>query len=678
MIFEYLYIKDFMKIKEVEFNLESTNMVILQGGNGHGKSAVFEAMAMLMIGHRKGSSFKHYIRRGTKQFKVKARIVKAPGKNPYDIDIVCSHKTMPPMNKSVTYNGETYRNSDYDTFMRDHFDADLIDNVVLSMQGTNDLSKFKPSQLRDLLTRVFKISFEREKEHVHSLASYAREREKALENQIASLSRSLDILKRDEPILTRPPSEKKLQDLRQEYDRKKKELEKKEQSVHVLDDLSKRISTLQKEAQDQRALLDHYRKDYNRVDKQLQEAREQIQQYKDQKESIQTELKQLSSQEEAQRIIDDAWDKMSELKGQRHNLEHILELVDEGTCPTCKQELPSDWKDNSDEYKKRLQETDTRINELDQQVKEVSDQINKVIRKENELTNKEYNLKVLNHQIVSLEEKFDDLDKNTPWDDLNKTISDKEEEVKTLQVHYAQKEKELQNDIEDKDALVQECQRLSSLLESQTAAFNDYKAKAEILKDNYAKKAEIEKQLQDLRDQDVETHKQKEVREVAEKLVDKYLPTFGVLTAGEKVVKGMHNIITPVLPEWHLRLVPSRDGVYFEYTEGDEEEWSPISLSSGFENALCAIAFKLTLAAYYGLPLMILDEIDAAAVDENSYKVFDSINQFKKVYGIHQIWLVSHKSDVVNQLVQEYGDQVQVYNVHNGEFTHSWIGGATQ
>ncbi|MCA1800702.1 MAG: AAA family ATPase, partial [Actinobacteria bacterium] len=214
LIFTYLEITDFMKIKDATFELSPTEMVVLQGGNGQGKSAVFEAMALILTGHRKSSSVKHYIRRGQPKFTLKAVIHKSPESEPYHIEMTCSHKTMPPMNKVVSYQGNMYQNSEYDTFMKSQFDIDLISNITLTMQGDNSISQFKPSQLRDLLKTVFKISFEKEQESVHGAAGHYRELTRTLTDKSNTLQDTLDILRRDEPILYRPPSQEKLTEKR--------------------------------------------------------------------------------------------------------------------------------------------------------------------------------------------------------------------------------------------------------------------------------------------------------------------------------------------------------------------------------------------------------------------------------------------------------------------------------
>ena len=680
MIFEYLYLKDFMKIKEMEFHLSPTEMIILSGGNGQGKSAVFEAMALILTGHRKGSSVKHYIRRGQKKFHLKAKIRKTPQSPVFDVEMVCSHTTMPPVNKTVTYEDTSYQNSEYDNFMRAHFDVDLISNITLTMQGDNNLAGFKPAQLRDLLKNVFKISFDQEQEQTHRIASHYRERAHSLDKQIKSIQESLEILKKDEPILFRPPSQKKIDEAREAYEKAKERLQELERSTSSLEALEREHKRVQDTALDKWGQVERYEKEHQRIENALQELQKKIEASKAKVEKAEEHISsfELKTSQAINNELETLREGLRDLNNQKHNLEHKLDLLDKGSCPTCNQTLPEDWVSNKEEFVEKLYELEESIKstkQLGDAYKTMLTKVNKAVQTRDQAQKE---VEMQESQLDFMLQSFDRDNSIQQIEYYKKLAQDAQNEADELHGRIQKHYKEMEGLLEEKkevDAQVKETRETLQQLENSR---RNYEAKLEILNDNNARKEEIEHRLKTMTDEDIDVHQDLEVYEVAERLVDKYLPTFGVLTAGEKVVRGMINIIRPVIPSWDLRLSPSRDGVYFEYRENEEDEWSPISMASGFENALCNIAFKMNLTAYYGLSLMILDEVDAAAVDDNSYKVFDSIIQFKRAYDIHQIWLVSHKGEVLRQLIAEYGEQIQMFSIEDGLMTHSWKGGATQ
>lgn len=680
MIFEYLYLKDFMKIKEMEFQLSPSEMIILSGGNGQGKSAVFEAMALILTGHRKGSSVKHYIRRGQKKFNLKAQVRKSLDSPLFEINMTCSHSTMPPVNKVVTYEGISYQNSEYDTFMKTHFDVDLISNITLTMQGENNLASFKPAQLRDLLKTVFKISFDKEQEQTHHIASHYRERASSLDKQIKSINESLEILKKDEPILYRPPSQKAIDNKRAQYEQAQKRLSELEGYTGTLEDLENQYKDISNQAADKWKQVKRYEAEHNKFETNLENLQTKVTEAQKRVESLDEELNEFSVADSnaIYEEIEDLKGSLMELRNSKHNLEHKLNLLDKGSCPTCNQTLPEDWVSNKDEFSQKLKTIETSLQETSAQIQKYKDlmsQLGKVTQSKQDALKQ---LEVHQSQLDFVRESFDRESSQKNIDEYKEKARELDNQAEVIAKDVAERRQEMEGALKERDETAKKVRQLKEELDTLENNRRSYEAKVEILNDNNARKEEIENRLTRLTNEDVEVHQDLEVYEVAERLVDKYLPTFGVLTAGEKVVNGMTNIIRPVIPTWDIRLSPSRDGVYFEYRENEEDEWSPISMASGFENALCNIAFKMNLTAYYGLPLMILDEVDSAAVDDNSYRVFDSITQFKRAYNIHQIWLVSHKGEVLKQLISEYGEQIQMFSIEDGEMTHTWKGGATQ
>ena len=685
MIFTYLSITNFMKLKQVEFELTPGDMIILQGDNGQGKSAIFEAMAFILTGHRKGSSAKHYIRRGEKKFELKAVIRKGPHTDPYEIEVVCAHNTMPPTNKSVTYQGKSYQNSEYDAFMKTQFDIDLINNITLTMQGDNTLEQLRPSQLRDMLKNVFKVSFDVEQEKTHEIASHYREKAYSLNEQIKSMSESLEILKKDEPILFRPPSQNKIDEARESYlqhESKVKELEHKTEGIRQKETELKRLQTDASKKKDQLERFLREREESKKViRKKIDAASAKLDTYKQEMEEAESRLGSTQMVPELEKQLESIHSDIMSSKVAHHDLQHKLGLVDEGNCPTCGQALPDEWVSHRAEYEKRLNELTDEIKTMSTLVQEIEASVSERQSQEVRKRFAEQSIKTYSESLQELEQDYrrlEDAHAGGLWmGDLQLAVNEAEEHYQQYKVQVESDRESLEQDLAD---LKKYQMMMTNAKEEVEGLENDrrsYDAKVEILNDNHARRDKLEQLLKAKNEEDIHIHQDLEVYEVAEKLVDKYLPTFGVLTAGEKVVKGMVNIISPVLATWAMRLIPSRDGVYFEYREGEEDEYSPISMASGFEKALCNIAFKMTLTAYYGLPLMILDEIDSAAVDGNSLKVFDSIIQFKRVYDIHQVWLVSHKREVVAQLIQEYGETTQVYHVDDGDVTHTWKGGAT-
>ena len=90
----------------------------------------------------------------------------------------------------------------------------------------------------------------------------------------------------------------------------------------------------------------------------------------------------------------------------------------------------------------------------------------------------------------------------------------------------------------------------------------------------------------------------------------------------------------------------------------------PIKQASGFEKAILSICFKSVLCEAYNIPFVILDEVDAAASEDNSRRFFDII-----INGglFQQSIIISHKLDV-QETIKGMSDDIISYFVSDGKF----------
>ncbi|MCA1806275.1 MAG: hypothetical protein LC687_00120, partial [Actinobacteria bacterium] len=503
-----------------------------------------------------------------------------------------------------------------------------------------------------------------------------RELTRTLTDKSNALQDTLDILRRDEPILYRPPSQEKLTEKRMRVEKLSEDITQSEKEIEGIARLRESLKMTEARIREKKMLLNSYKKEYDLLQARMTSATQNLDQLKEGIAKTELTLGNLRAKETLKSELMDIREEVAKLTRGSHDIELQLELADKGVCPTCRRDVPEEWKENKEDKQQERQTIERKISQLDDKTQELNDQWQKRMALEASLSKSNSSLEAYTKGLEDAKAQLDDYHEKsyqgaaqTELEVLESDKVDLESKIEAFKRDHSDAISRLESMKKDLGIAKTSLRELEDLK-------RDYESKVEILKDNNKRKEEVDESLFNLRNEEVGAQKKLEVFEVAEKLVDKYLPTFGVLTAGEEVTRGMLGIINPVLPSWDIRLAPSREGVFFEYRENEEDEFSPISMASGFETALCNVAFKLTLTAYYGLPLMILDEIDEAAEDENSYKVFDSISQFRRAYQIHQVWLVSHKKEVVTQLLQEYGQDTQVFHVNDGIFTHTWQGGA--
>ena len=139
-------------------------------------------------------------------------------------------------------------------------------------------------------------------------------------------------------------------------------------------------------------------------------------------------------------------------------------------------------------------------------------------------------------------------------------------------------------------------------------------------------------------------------------------------------MRPSNELVQTIFPNLYIRLFYSKKGIEFFYsTSGvtdedmDKESMLPIKQASGFEKAILSICFKSVLCEAYNIPFVILDEVDAAASEENSRRFFDIV-----INGglFQQSIIISHKIDI-QDTIKGMSDSISAYMVADGDFEHA-------
>ena len=153
-----LHLENFMRISSLDISFEDDTIISISGENGSGKSTIIYAIALCITGYRKGESYRNYVKMGEDTAKV---ILNAELKGypiNYELEIKGNNKTGNPLKKTVTYKGNTYLNSDYDSFMKEQ-ELEYIENLMFLFQGNNDLINSRPTERASLLKKLFQFEF---------------------------------------------------------------------------------------------------------------------------------------------------------------------------------------------------------------------------------------------------------------------------------------------------------------------------------------------------------------------------------------------------------------------------------------------------------------------------------------------------------------------------------------
>jgi chromosome segregation ATPase len=159
------------------------------------------------------------------------------------------------------------------------------------------------------------------------------------------------------------------------------------------------------------------------------------------------------------------------------------------------------------------------------------------------------------------------------------------------------------------------------------------------------------------------------------KVLDKELPNFLIVKTCSKLETEMNTFVQEVFPEFRIRLLQSKRGVEFFYTTDPNNDMEDVKslinskMASGYERSVLGIAFKVALCRAYGLTFAALDEIDAAASDDNSMKTFSSLIN-SNVFD--QMIFITHK-EPTKEMIRSLADDVTCYHVESGAFTNETV-----
>ena len=150
-----LKLENFMCVESADLNFENgVNLIV--GKNGQGKSTILEAISLALLETKRSSSIKEYIQIGkpTADIQLSAEIYGAP----FYIHISIDEKKS-GMDREAEYAGQKYNTSSEVGELLTKLDLKYYANIIMSMQGDNDLTKLKPTARAEYLQRLLNFDF---------------------------------------------------------------------------------------------------------------------------------------------------------------------------------------------------------------------------------------------------------------------------------------------------------------------------------------------------------------------------------------------------------------------------------------------------------------------------------------------------------------------------------------
>ena len=690
-----LHLEHFMKITEADLDLSSA-ITILEGDNGQGKSAVMEAIAVCLAERKRADSVKEFVQKGFEH----AKIVLEMKYNsvPIVFNVVLNVRGGTPLERDVEYEGKHYINSEVTDLIKE-LDFTFYSDIILSMQGQDDIATMTPVQRANLLQRLFQFDFTEKVKGINDKIDEANEAIKLDNSKIDYLNKELVAKKarRDSVVLKEPPFDSSTYYAKQaEQDKLFEELSNTKKIMGEVNELHDKRNDIVEKSNN----LGYKIQDLKQKKETAQAAKNELETFDfDGKSStltleIENLRKEIDSQNASLQMFDESI-KANQTK-QTEVLQNIatcqykdtefakkLSLIERGVCPECGQStcnmdhsVIENDKSINDEKIINLKTEEGNIGFAiadDRRKKEevrqnISSLISKKATAEANLTSLRSTYNVLKAKVMPLD----------VYEQLESDLTVAEADQSALQDAYNNVMNELekrkdawikQDEIERKyEAIKADIKMFDNAMVFNNAAQKQIEQYDEDIKNSELNIEEIKNNAASLA-KDIDCYNE------VKKVLDKELPNFLIVKTCSKLETEMNTFVQEVFPEFRIRLLQSKRGVEFFYTTDPNNDMEDVKslinskMASGYERSVLGIAFKVALCRAYGLTFAALDEIDAAASDDNSMKTFSSLIN-SNVFD--QMIFITHK-EPTKEMIRSLADDVTCYHVDGGVFTNETV-----
>ena len=690
-----LHLEHFMRITEADLDLSSA-ITILEGDNGQGKSAVMEAIAVCLAERKRADSVKEFVQKGFDH----AKIVLEMKYNsvPIIFNVVLNVRGGTPLERDVEYEDKHYINSEVTDLIKE-LDFTFYSDIILSMQGQDDIATMTPVQRANLLQRLFQFDFTEKVKGINDKIDEANEAIKLDNSKIEYLNKELVAKKarRDSVVLKEPPFDSNTYYAKQaEQDKLFEELTNIKNIMGEANELHDKRNDIVEKSNN----LGYKIQDLKQKKETAQAAKTELETFDfDGKSSalaseIENLRKEIDNHNATLQMFDESI-KANQAK-QTEVLQNIatceyketefakkLSLIEKGVCPECGQStcnmdhsVIENDKSINDEKIINLKTEEGNIGFAiadDRRKKEevrqnISSLISKKATAEANLTSLRSTYSVLKSKVMPFEvyeQLEDDLkvaeaDQIALQDAYNKVMSelDKRKDAWAKQDEIERKYEAIKADIKMFDNAMVFNNAAQKQIEQYDEDIKNSELNIEEIKNNAASLAK-----------DIDCYNE------VKKILDKELPNFLIVKTCSKLETEMNTFVQEVFPEFRIRLLQSKRGVEFFYTTDPNNDMEDVKslinskMASGYERSVLGIAFKVALCRAYGLTFAALDEIDAAASDDNSMKTFSSLIN-SNVFD--QMIFITHK-EPTKEMIRSLADDVTCYHVESGVFTNETI-----
>ena len=711
MFIKSLKLKNFQTIRDAEFRFRR-GIICFTGNNGEGKSTVLHAIVMLLFNSYDGN-LKDYITWGEKEFQISMEF-SHEGEN-YSEFYSYSLTKGSERQLQILDTGEIFTGNSCVSKLAEILDPSQASAAIVAMENQQNLVNTTPSQRREYLKKIYSLEFREELEKIAQDVSRTEE-------DIIRLQSKKDVLVASEyPLKT----ERELPD-RDKYEKSVETLKKIDQRIAEAQKKGEELDALRKEEHELsdevigtgyslfklRESLDRITSENQELKKEIasleaedpsaeiaQETKEEQESYELEKQTLQKQILQKQSELEtapvpvrvSRKPYETVAQRETELSYAYEESNRKIKILSQGKCPTCGREISSseleaeekrnhELKEELERMKERKKAEQERLDELNSYNEDAKQQqfilektLNEAVHSLSSLEESHRN-KVEKFQLL-LEQKKLRIENKISQNRIRIVSNDKvyQSSCETMDSLTSQKssaEKKLEQIrkemkvLEDPWGLIQlleqdkeEPQRIVDEYESAVS----YNRSIQVYNEEMLKKTtERDRQVAELEEELLELSRKKTMMAVAKGLVQREFPSFVISRMVETLSAFVNEFLQKVYPKYQISIEESKNSLNFLFGEYK----SDVKMASGFEKSVFSLAYMYALGKIQSYGLLICDEGDAAASDENATRFYRTLGH--SLEWIDQIMCITHKEEIKELLRNDF--HAQVFHVEKGEY----------
>ena len=682
---KYIHIQNFNNITDAEIDLSSA-VSLFVGDNGSGKTSVVDAIGLCLFEYKRSDTYADYIKSGENSAHIYFECEISGEPITFNIAINKTGSTV--LEREVNFQGNVYHNSEVSTLL-ESLNLKYFSDIFCSMQNGKDITRLSPTERVAYIQRLLAFSFGPQTKIVDDTIKQLTENitelsttNAALNQTIQNLEKQIKPLNNLDNLYSDIDSIKAKANQLQSYIVSKTAALRSNAAVAVVKDrINAEIVALTNELTSKNtkaAEIKLANESREKIADKINEVKTVISDYEAKTKDIEVKLNDLDAQYKAQEVF--VQNKSTEYyaaEAQFNVCKSNFDKVNHDKCPYCGQTISED---NKAHYKQELENAEKTVLKLQQDLSAEKDKLNVLSNSRADILKEKMSLTALfdaqNNQLRSHETELACIDNElVQLRPLLENINSIEQAIKDKQnLLKLENEKLLEIDNEEWNNSQKQLSEYNQIIANYQRVVDE---NTHIQAANEALQKNIDSQRQTL-DKNIEKYTllsdDLSVYKEAKQIFEKKLPQFIIIKTCKKIQSKLNELVQTIFPNLYIRLFYSKKGIEFFYsTSGvtdedmDKESMLPIKQASGFEKAILSICFKSVLCEAYNIPFVILDEVDAAASEENSRRFFDIV-----INGglFQQSIIISHKIDI-QDTIKGMSDSISAYMVADGDFEHA-------